>query len=445
MEFKRSNRQKVVTYLVASGNQAVAPANPLFGTSTAMNIANGQIGILTETNALLTPASAVPATTEIRLVQGTPASSNILTADNVFHAGHRTHVDSAPIQASRVRSVAKQLPTPGTRSSELVRVATVDSFANYGFHIRVNSRRNDRDFGFNNDVTYRSFETPDYTANSFTSNVDHMLQNLLFRVNMSSKLVSGTSNFIALAIDVAPATAGNGVDLGTIAPGDVIPVVAYNGTTYNLVADLTLINTLAEAISNTALTNASEIMLIDPSTAGAGSADAFLVIGLDSDLAVAYDDIEQVRNRVEVITADSFVLDGVESVIATHAEEEKGQGRKLWIDYMERARMSLGTPQILPMNEFFVEPKYYFDKDAWYTTVVIDYYDYTNELMTATPHEKSIVVCLPSTVTATNVAGGVTATITASTTRTNLNTALATFLASGNPEYLGAATAAAPF
>ena len=446
---RRTNKLDMEVFLVGSGDQALgADATPLFTTGTSLNIADQQLAVLcaNQTDATYNYNDMIAAATtssEIRLTQGTPASVNTRLADDLWKAGHRSHVPSEIMKRDKVRSVTTTLPSPGFLAMELVTPGAINSETLYGGHIKVKSVKGDINFGYNDNVSYRSFETPDFTIITPADNTHYTLTKLLSRYNSTSNLVIGTADFAFIGVSLAGGAGG--VAIGGITPTTNIPFQVHKGITYEYTSNLAFVNTLNDVIAGTSgLTAASEFVLIDDATALTdASIDAFLVVGLDQSIANAYDDIEQARTNVQYQFAEGFLENGTVSTKVSNPTEATGSSRKLQIDYMERARMNIHTHQIRPDGEFFIEPKLYIQDSTWYTETRIDFFDDYEWITIGQNHNKQTTILLPASVTAVDVNGGVIAITSAATTVADLNTVLAGWFT--NVEYHGAATAAAPF
>lgn len=467
MSSKRSNLQNMEVILVGTGDQAVKATGNLVGTSTALGIANGQLGILSADhnstvrayNDFLQAGDTAAQVSKIKVVQGTPASADITTADDGFQAGHRSRVESGVIHANQIRSISSMTCKVPTYSTDIVHtVPAPKDNSLYAAYIKLSSVVNDRDFGDNQEVVYVNYATPDYTALATVDPTDHLLQNFVFNMQKQSKLVRvpntpygyGSKDFIAFGLNIA-GTVG-GTVIGTIVAGDVIPIIQCGTQVINYVATTAFVNTVNQWIACDTITAATTIEVIDISTAGeAAVVDSFAIMGLDTAQALAYDDIEQVKTRVGINLAECFLLDlPVVDCCVKWPSEGTGQGRKWYIQWKERARMNIFTPEIFPSGDFIIEPPSYIDTTLDYTSYIIDYWDFEETMTRNQNTQKRLIILLPCAITApgADAATGYTTATTATTTVANLNSILGAWLGSitGNvPEYLAEATAATPF
>jgi len=468
---KRTNFIDMEKILVGSGDQALATGT-LVGAGNALSIADGQLGVMSVDHDstvqpygdFLVAGDDAAEVRAIRIIQGTSASANINTADAGFQAATPAYEQSGVIKANQVRSIAAMACKVPHNSNNVVHTftATPGDLKLYASFLKLISTRGDRDYGDNQEVMYTSFTTPDYTNLGLTDDLDHLLNNLLFRMNQQSRLVRlpntsygfGNRDFVAFGIDIDGL--GGGTVIGTMVAGDTFDVISCNGQTFSYTADSAFINTLNKAIACGPITATSTIQVIDLDTAGDGTTamDAFMVMGLDAQLALAYDDIEQVKTRVEINMAESFLTDAtvptVECCDITEPLEGTGQGRKWYIEYGNRARMHKYTPQVFPNGgDWIVEPPSYIDPTLDYTSYIIDYFDNEETITDQQNTSKQLIILLPCSITlpaSTAATGYVTATDD-TTTVADLNAILGAWMSSQNrlPEYYAESTQATPF
>ena len=112
---KKTNKLPMETILVATGDQAL-PTGTFTTTGTAVNLASGQIGILSwDKNSAVKALGTYIASGDdsndvqaIKLVQGTPMSATTQLAD-VWEVGDKTHVESGIIRKGNITSVMSQV------------------------------------------------------------------------------------------------------------------------------------------------------------------------------------------------------------------------------------------------------------------------------------------------------------------------------------------------
>jgi len=474
---KRLNKRKTVTVLVGSGNQALA-AGTLTTTGTSLNIANGQLGVLAmDSDGTVAQGSFVTAgvtsvqVNAIKVVQGTPASSNLTNAD-VFEVRPTGLVSSDIINRDNIIGFTSlKFRVPTYNATAYTSIAAPKNNTEYKGYIRVLSVRDDRDYGDNDNVRAFSFVTPNYTTLGTVSPLDHLVKNVAYKINNYSKAAAsisgsnakGNQPFVALAINAA---GGSGTAIGAITCGTSIPfmndknVFVSTNVTSSLVANTSLVSALAKLMKdNATIVPASTIEVIDLSTAGnAASADVLVVIGLDHTKGAYFDNIEQVMVRAEVNLGSAFRTAGLVETKVPYSEGF-GQGWKWTIDNDNSAQLQVHTMQNTPRGEYFSEGYKYIDPTKDYNSYIIEYYDVNDLLTLQTKSTKQLNILLPATATCgtvtqgeTNITAGNPAVITAtseSATITSLNAILGAWLESARTysqhELGGAAVAATYF
>lgn len=139
----------------------------------------------------------------------------------------------------------------------------------------------------------------------------------------------------------------------------------------------------------------------------AGNVDALVVMGLDATRAAYFDDIKEVRTYVTTNLADGFRASGYDFT-RSHAagEQDVNTGFAWWVEDRERARLQTHTLQNQPHNGFFSEGFTYVDKDQpYYTSYIVDYYDY-EDVLGGVRHTqpKQTIILLDAVVTTQTVA-----------------------------------------
>lgn len=197
---KRTNKLSVPVIEVPKGDLALATGT-LTSATSALNIANGQVGVLswdfTGTKPLGTFIAATDDATEVRAIKiltGTPASANTQNAD-LWEVGHKAYVESGVIRNDQIRSVAVQKARfarwGGTAATNF---PTPANNVDYKAYVRLLSVRNDRDYGNNDDVLTVVVPGVDFTALGTASSKDYVLKNIVDRFNRYSKIVNQNGN-----------------------------------------------------------------------------------------------------------------------------------------------------------------------------------------------------------------------------------------------------------
>jgi hypothetical protein len=403
-----SNKRQapIVTHLVATA--ATSSTGALVGTGSALNIANGEVALLsTDDVADKGQLTATPDGNVIKIVQGTPASSNINLHDP-WGAGDPISVETNPIKKAYVKDVRTVNYTSGQYSASVY--TTTTTFAtntDYGMIVELDGRRQERYFGENTDQPSASIET---TGTLPTDAKDFVFQNLGLQLNSQSVLAGGSKNFVVLGMNVA---GGAGTALSALVnDNSQIDFMVQNGATLTLTSDTPLVRTLADLIANSALTAASTIEVLDSVTPGsAATIDALVVVGLDAKVAVAEDDMIDVRTEVNINPSRGLENEG--TVVSVYGAEAEGAGRSISIANDLRAQLQIHTPQLTPYGEYFAQGYKYINKDVNYGQYIIEYYDVEKTIDHTYEHPKTAVILWPQTEPITlsvdGVAGGTTA------------------------------------
>ena len=390
---KKTNKLPMVQLLVATGDQAL-PTGAFATATTALNLASGQLGILS-----WDPNSSVKALGQyiasgddsnevqaIKIVQGTPASANTTLAD-IWEVGDKSHLESGIIRKNQIRSVYVKKPQFAFLGGQAITAfATPIDLGNYNAFLNLKSVRMQKEYGVtNSNSLYADAPVTDFTATAVVNPLDFVLTNILADFNTQSKAVTsgtrqGNQPFVVFGVKAA---GGSGQALGTITPTTNITFQTIGGVAQVLKSSVELCQTLARLVQDNAqLTNTSTIENVDLSTAGAAAKiDALIVIGLPQTLAAYYDNVEQQMVMPQVNFGGDFIS-GVDPTVTTcYPQEGTGHSRKwkLWNDW--RNQLNIHTKQIMPHEDWFSEGKTYIDlAKAFYTSYIIEYFDTENTL-----------------------------------------------------------------
>jgi len=252
------------------------------------------------------------------------------------------------------------------------------------------------------------------TTGNFTANDEVTIGDLTYKFvaapSAAYDVDLGASAAISLQ-NLAHAVNGTGTPGTTYAAGTVAnPKASAVATATTLNITSRLAGTAGNAVVLTEDTDGGATW----SVSGAGTltgglntnVDAFIILGLDEPKAAYFDNIEQVRNTVDVNVAGGF--DGnVHSTTKVAADEGTGQGWKWVISNDDRYQLSVHTPQNQPHGEYFSKGVTYIEPTYNYTSTLIDYYDYEETLTQRVSTPKQVAILLTSTATCTTVATAV--------------------------------------
>jgi len=454
---KRSSNQQIATevLLVASGNQAVATATSLTGTGNSLNIASGQLGVNSkDTHGTRLPGTLITAgdtstnVTKVELVQGTPNSTN-LSAVSAMGNGHKAVVRSPYLDAKTIQSVSTTKFAPATNGAVLLEgIGTPVVSTTYNFFMDMESVRADFVQGDNFDTKAYSITTP---ATLPVDSDDFILQNLGIKSLADSVVGRGVSPFVMFGIKLA---GGSGTAMSAIQAGTSVNVALVNSVQYSYVFDTEAIATLQRALADTNIVAASTIENLNSVVPGsAATVDALLIMTLPQALTEASDYVVERRVALKNLGFNNSLV--FTATPACPAFEGFGYGRQVKLMFEKRARqMQFGYQNEYVNGMPFVQAPSYVDETLNYAITVISAEDITESLNSDTKHARKVVIALPCAISnptaVVSAAGGYTVATTASTTVTGLNNILGAWMKSaddvfGNIEYLGAATAAAPF
>lgn len=426
-------------FLVATGNQAMRTSGSFFGSANALNLTSGQLGVIRpELYSYIdgTNDAVSNGVLKIQILQGTSKSAN--TASVVGWTGLETPAfNSSPIiNANTIQQVVTNLPVVGTYSSLLYSsLSNPTADTKYALNVKMRSVRKDKKFGGNVD----QFSAV-YTSGATAPTQAVVLSNLIVGINKLSKannlvpphqFMGNIKNVIAFGIDTDGS--GSGTAIGALVTGGTVNVMT-DGTN-NMAITLTkeMIQTIKGWIDSTPLTATSEIVNVTTAVTGSSDVDSVIVMGLDHDQALAYDDIQQVR--VDVTGTTITWPDGTYTeTTLTNAIETTGSGRyfKIWFD--QRAFGQHGNEQLAGFTDTIIRPYSAIDETISYTATAIDLLqeEFINNDLS---HQNVRVwILLPATDDSGSATGadGITTSTSATTTVTALNTILGAWLLSND-------------
>lgn len=389
---KRNNKLSIPVIEVAKGDQALATGT-LTSATSALNIASGQLGVLSwdfsGTKPLGTFIAATDDATEVKAIKilcGTPVSAATQNAD-IWEVGDKAYVESGVIRNDKIRSVSvSKARFPKWGGFAATSFPTPADDVEYKAYVRLLSVRSDRDFGNNDDVIEVSFPATDFTTLGTVSPKDLVLKTIVDKLNRYSRIVNqngnqakGNKNIVAFAVKIA---GGTGTVIGTIVPGTVVPFQTIDGVTTSVTADEAMVRALAQLVNdNATLVGTSTILNVNLATAGAAAdADAIIVLGLPSLTAAYSDNIEQVQTSAEISFGGGWVTGSTPVVTKMWADEGTGQASKWAIASADRYLLTVHTAQSHPWGEYFATGKDYIDSTKLYTSYQIDFYDTENPL-----------------------------------------------------------------
>lgn len=459
-------------FLVGSGNQALTVSGDVEGAGNSLNIADGQLGVVSADHAgTIAHGNFIPAGTTstqveaIQVVQGTPNSTQINLV-SAFGHNDKALVKSHTIVRDKIRSVSTLKYAPAAYAARVIRgVSGVADETRYTMTINLEGVRTDLVFGMNRDNLTFTQTTP---ASTPTNVNDYLLQNLALAANRTSEVTggavpgiysAGNRPFFVFGLKVA---GGSGTAIGTMTKNtsafNVAKYTLPTGSTVQVTykPNETFINTLKQVLTQDSALSAATIENLGNTTPGsAATVDALLIVAFDEGQALAFDNIKETKVRVA-----GFGISGGEAGALTYTTEEvceafegRNTGRQLSLYYKDRAGLQVFNMQNHVIgSEYFIEAPNYLDEDKNYTVTVIEHYDTESTLNNTGQFAKKLVICLEAAITnpTADAATGYSVSTSDSTTVTGLNNTLGAWLSDAddkysNISYLGSASKSTPF
>lgn len=351
MNFPANNAKRAVESFIVASNSAGAlyntggTAGNALVTGTNIVLANGQIGFFSTDgmNGPLTAMAVSPSATinTFAIYQGNANSANISAATATYPLSVIPYEKSEDFDTKSRITVTKQAYrapsfstwTIGNAASPIIPVKNTE----YAITINYRGQVAEEMFGAEQAAATRvRFITPDYSTLATVAPLDHLVQNLVYQINLNSNAINisprqrRNTPIIAFAIDTSGAV---GLVINTITAGTVIPVVNASSGLKSITATAEQATALLAAVTAAGHAGAS-IVTVDLLTAGAtAKAESILIMSLDRVIAFK-DYIPQVKMRLSVAALGGFVLSNSPySKQTTFADEGQGIGRTLNLQY----------------------------------------------------------------------------------------------------------------
>lgn len=471
---KRTHKPYQEYFLVAKSSDLAGNNTALF-TNNVINLADGQLGILdVSDNTFVTSSNTVSQVPAIKLLAGTSTSADF-SKNYGWHIGEvKPFLETPTIDASHeVQSFTASLTPVQSNSAVYIdgistpEVSTATAIKNYAVNVLFRSVRKDRDYGNNIDKLITSYDTPTaantvFNAYDADNKKSFVLAKLIGRINAQSKLnnlqpqwanIAAKKHVIALGINLNGSATGTAIS--TIKTGTSVDVMTTtNGTlsvTFTAGMVQTLNNFLKSKVITASATNVlAEIVTVNVDTSNGGYIDGILLVALDHDTAVAYDDIYAVKPTIDV-TVGGFTTYYTTTV--SSAIEPSGSGRLFKIAFDERAYAQYGNHQLTGFADELIKTPSYIDETKSYIAYILDLYNKDEKFDDSIHHQTRIWILTEATLnTATAFAeSGIVATPSNPTLITSLNSFFGGWLPTLTPGYKvydnqgGTASASAPF
>ena len=468
---KRTHKPYQEYFLVAKNSTTLATDGDALFTGNAINLTDGQLGILdVSDNTFVTGANTVSQVPAIKLLAGTSTSADF-SKNYGWHIGEVKPFLETPIidRSHSIQSFAASLTPVQSNSAVYIDgistpvASTATVKQNYAVNILFRSVRKDRDYGNNIDKLITSYDTPlTLVGADAPQQKSYVLAKLIGRINAQSKLnnlqpqwanIAAKKHVIALGINLNGSATGTAIS--TIKTGTNVDVMTTTNGTLTVTFTAGMVQTLNNFIKNklvttTATNPLAKIVTVDVDTVNGGYIDGILLVALDHDTAVAYDDIYAVKPTIDV-TVGGFT--SYTTTTVSSAVEAGGSGRLFKIAFDERAFAQYGNHQLTGFADELIKTPSYIDETKSYIAYILDLYNKDEKFDDSIHHQTRIWILTEATLnTATAFAeSGIVATPGNTTLITALNTFFGTWLPSLTPGYKvldsqgGVADAANPF
>jgi hypothetical protein len=467
---KRTHKPYQEYFLVAKNSTTLATDGSALFTGNAINLTDGQLGILdVSDNTFVTGANTVSQVPAIKLLAGTPTSADF-SKNYGWHIGEvKPFLETPTIDASHtVQSFTASLTPVQSNSAVYIDgvsvpvASTATLVQKYAVNILFRSVRKDRDYGNNIDKLITSYDTPlTLVGANDAEKKSYVLAKLIGRINAQSKLntlqpqwanIAAKKHVVALGINLDGT--GTGTAISGIKTGDSVNVMTTTNGTLAVTFTAGMVQTLhnfiqKELIVTGAAYPLAEIITTNVDTVNGGDIDGILLVALDHDTAVAYDDIYAVKPTIDV-TVGGFTDYTVTTV--SSAIEAGGSGRLFKIAFDERAFAQYGNHQLTGFADELIKTPSYIDETKNYIAYILDLYNKDEKYDDSIHHQTRVWILTEATLNTTATAdAGIVATPGNTTLITALNTFFGAWLPSLTPGYKvfdsqgGVASASAPF
>jgi hypothetical protein len=261
--------------------------------------------------------------------------------------------------------------------------------------------------------------------------------------------IAAKKHVIALGINLDGTATGTQL-VSSVKIGTALNVMTTTNGTLSIMPTAGIVQALHNFIDKKLVNLNAEIVNVNVDTSNSSKIDGILLIALDHDTAVAYDDIYAVKPTIDV-TVGGFTSYGITNV--SSAIEPGGSGRLFKIAFDERAFAQYGNHQLTGFADELIKTPSYIDETKSYIAYILDLYNKDEKYDDSIHHQTRVWILTEATLnTATAFAeSGIVATPGNTTLITALNTFFGAWLPTLTPGYKvldsqgGVADAANPF
>lgn len=453
-KFNRTAQTPMEVILVAGASTTLA-TGALVATATTLNIADGQLGVLSTdvngtnlANNFITAGATTQQVKSVKVLRGTPNSDD-LTAVSPFNLNDQRYLATVDIFPEDIVEISTTLPEVGTFSMDYLTSFSVPTVAtDYDLVITLESSQMDIEYARQRANT--NFFSVTASNPAPTAPTDEVLQNLAMAANSASVYRGGSQPYFVFGIDT---TAAAGTVINNVAVGTAINVMLKDGIQTVFTATAEFVEALRRTVANTVMVGTETIVNLGSVTPGsAATINALLIVGLKDSTAVILD--EETRKMVKVEAGStltntrqvgSYAKEWVGTGKAWQRQWKHFYGRQHYFENYYRSDWSGGI-ETAPSYITATEAQLYTSTRITFNTVE----SHSSNLTKTIPHVLTIL--LPATIT--NPSAAVSTPYTIATTNatlvTNLNASLGVWLNSAytlwtNHSYYQAATPGAVF
>lgn len=444
--------------LVGSGNQNLKLAdNLLTGGGNAVNIANGQLGVVNLDeydqggfglwDFLDGGGDVHSEVKKIKIIQGT-ANSTQLTNVNPFGVNAPAFYQSGVLRWGKVNRLVTTKPALREYDIQCLTGFTAPTEAVvYTLTTTVQSHK--RDIAYTPQKRDQVVVTGVVPVGT-TNDLEYLLDTLGGKANLQSLFTIGTKPFVIFGVDYDGG--GGGTTIGGMANGDSVNFQTYGGITYAVTMTTSMIKSFYDAVQIDANLSTATIEVLNLDSPGAnGNIDCLLVMSYEEPDAFAFDDSKTKCSRVTA----SIDLTLTCQLHYNFATEGEGYGSVWKLKWHDRNAAFIHALHRVGHDYDITNEKLpcAIDEDTFYTSTIIEFWGEENLLTQDeySPHTVTILLAAAISDDTLDVDNGPYVWATTQTnTVTDLNNVFENFFTDnasdiGGVDFEGEATPAAPF
>lgn len=375
------NSKPLETFVVSKAAQGTIKTTGGLITGATVNLNDGQLAFMAAglngsvaLNNFLGASPTLAASTKSRIVQGTPYSASVNTANVAYPLSVRSYEQTEIIDWAQPVTITKQAYRAPSHAITVIgniigNAAAVNVLSNteYEIALSLRGRRIEEDLSVQESAYIRSnIISPDFSATGLnytnTQATSYLTTQFVVDLNKKSAAFGYNSRFanngpfVALLIKNV---GGSGKAIGGVTPiaaGDVVTVTTINGVAKQItVTDDMATAIKAAAVAAQAVAIASVTWTIEnANVANGGSSATEMIMIVALDARTGYDDrIPQVKTDIKVNLPLGFNYQTVGNVKYTFANEGQGIARALEIQYQSAAQTKYNLEHdLIPQTKY---------------------------------------------------------------------------------------------